>query len=110
MPNYQKFHTLDSISRAIYYAGVFVAVLAVVGFIFALIQGAGLAVAFGGLIGTAVTAILLFAFGELIQCFLAIEQNTRRTLEALQRQTASPQEAPAKTEAPPETKNPERMD
>ena len=104
MPTYQKFHTLDSISRAIYYAGIFVAVLAVVGFIFALIRGAGLAVAFGGFIGSIVTAILLFAFGELIQCFLAIEQNTRRTLEAFQRQTASPQEEPA------ETNPPEQMD
>lgn len=95
MPNYQKFRTLDSMSQALYYVGIFVAVLAVVGFAFALIEGARFTVALSGLIGSGVTALLVIAFGEVVQCFLAIEQNTRRTLEAIQRQTASQEDTDA---------------
>jgi hypothetical protein len=100
MSNYQKFRTLDSISRTLRFFGIFVGILAVVGFVFALFEGTGFTVAFSGLIGSAVLALLIVAFGELLQCFLAIEQNTRRTLEAVQAKSTTPPVNPEPTDSP----------
>ena len=94
MPNFQKFRTLDSMSQSLRFVGIFLAILAVVGFVFALFEGTGFIVAFSALIGSAVLALLVISFGELLQCFLAIEQNTRRTLKAVQNSKSTSQEKP----------------
>jgi hypothetical protein len=82
---YGALRTIATILRILAY------IVAIVGTILAIIGGvssigydigSGLVALIGGLLGTAVTALVLFAYAEIIRLVIAIEHNTYRTAEA----------------------------
>jgi hypothetical protein len=85
---YRALRTVAAIIRALAYVVAVIGGLAVViGAIATVAQGGGvgpaLLVLVGGLLYVAVIALFLFAYAEIVRLFIAVEDNTRLTAEAL---------------------------
>jgi hypothetical protein len=76
-----RFGTLNGVGKFISALGVFLIFLAIGGgfIIMKNTWGGSSSVGIGVLIGGAIMGILVIANGQLIQCFVAIEENTRQT-------------------------------